>query len=269
LGAFLQELGAEFKSPVPWVVFVTVAMAVSVAGPFGSYGVLSISERVLFWTPISFLAVLIGSLIRSLVHGPVGIRHRLLAPALIAAANSALLGPALYFLLRGLFLQVFSATSSLQEISLLVASLSLGICALRGSVEQPLAAANLVQGEAGFGPPPPRLARRLDAGRRGEIWAISVRDHYVDVHTSLGKSSFLMRFSDAIDEVDCMEGAQVHRSHWVAWAGVETVCRDGGKMILHLKTGQQIPVSRNNRDKVEARFPLRAPEGQAEAQGAA
>ena len=268
MGAFLQELGADFKSPVPWVVFVTVAMAVSVAGPFGSYGVLSLSERVVFWTPISFLAVLIGSLIRALVYGPVGIRHRLLAPVLITAANSAVLGPSLYLLLHGLFSRGFSTTSSLQEISTLVASLSLGICALRGAVEPPVTAP-VPQSAIDDGPLPPRLARRLEAGRRGEIWAISVRDHYVDVHTSLGKSSLLMRFSDAIDEVDCVEGAQVHRSHWVAWAGVEAVDRAGGKVILQLKTGQQIPVSRNNRDKVETRFPVSASEGLAEAQGAA
>ena len=40
-------------------------------------------------------------------------------------------------------------------------------------------------------------------------------------------------------------------------------------MNLQLKSGQQIPVSRNNRDKVEARFPTCASDGLAEAQGAA
>lgn len=268
MGAFLQELGAEFKSPIPWVVFLTVAMVVSVAGPFGSYGALGISDRVLVWAPISFLAVLIGSFTRACVHGPIGIRHRLLAPFLITAANSVVLGPTLYLLLHGLFSQVFRATSSLQEISFLVASLSLGICALRATVETPVAEFAPPSG-SDHHPPVPRLARRLDLALRGDIWAISVRDHYVDVHTSLGKASLLMRFSDAIDEVDCVEGSQVHRSHWVAWSGVDAVCREGGKMILNLKSGQQIPVSRNNRDKVEARFPISAPAGQTEAQGAA
>ena len=268
MGAFLQELWAEFKSPIPWVVFLTVAMVVAVAGPFGSYGALGISDRVLLWVPISFLAVLFGTFTRACIHGPIGIRPRLLAPFLIAAANSVVLGPALYLLLHGLFSQGFRATSSPQEMALLVASLSLGICALRDAVEMPVAEF-APQSGTDHVPPVPRLARRLDAALRGEIWAISVRDHYVDVQTSLGKSSLLMRFSDAIDEVDGVAGTQVHRSQWVAWAGVDTVCREGSKMILNLKSGQPIPVSRNTRDKVEGRFPISAPAGQTEAQGAA
>jgi hypothetical protein len=36
---------------------------------------------------------------------------------------------------------------------------------------------------------------------------------------------------------------------------VATVCREGGKLVLQLKSGQQIPVSRNHRAKVDARFP--------------
>lgn len=266
MGAFLKELGAELRSPVPWVVFVTVAMTVSVAGPFGSYGVLNISERVLFWTPICFLAVLLGSLIRASVAGPLGMRHRFWGTVLITTVNSTVLSPALYALLNDVFSPVFSATSNLQEIALLVGSLSLGICALRVSVDPQM-------GEGAppeiAGRPSPRLARRIEPARRGDIWAISVRDHYVDVHTSLGKSSLLMRFSDAIAEVDCVEGAQVHRSHWVAWEGVGAVCRESGKMILHLKSGPQIPVSRNNRDKVEARFPTLEPQARAAAIGAA
>ena len=36
---------------------------------------------------------------------------------------------------------------------------------------------------------------------------------------------------------------------------ITTVCREGGKLVLQLKSGQQIPVSRNHRAKVDARFP--------------
>ena len=65
-------------------------------------------------------------------------------------------------------------------------------------------------------------------------------------------ASLLLRFSDAIAEVE-EEGAQVHRSHWVAWAAVEAVERDGIKLFLRLKSGARVPVSKNNREKLEAR----------------
>ena len=104
-------------------------------------------------------------------------------------------------------------------------------------------------------PEEPRLLRRIAATEKGQLWAITVRDHYVDVQTSTGKYSLLMRFSDAIAEAEPTCGAQVHRSHWVAWAGVGSICRAEGKLRVCLHNGQLIPVSRNHRDKVEARFP--------------
>lgn len=255
MGAFLGEFVSDLRSAVPWVLWLTIAMAVAIAGPFGSYGTLTLSERVLFWTPIIGLSVVVGTAVRALVHGTLAQRGTLKGSLLALVLNCLLLCPPLFVLFRTVFPPIFSARHSAVEIFLLVASLSLGICALRVSAKVPEAAPVAGPDPALPVPEPraePRLARRLDADRRGEIWAISVRDHYVDVLTSTGATSLLMRLSDAMAEVDGVAGAQVHRSHWVAWAGVARLDRVAGKMTLHLKTGQQIPVSRNNRDKVEA-----------------
>jgi hypothetical protein len=35
---------------------------------------------------------------------------------------------------------------------------------------------------------------------------------------------------------------------------VTTVCREGGKLVLQVQCGQQIPVGRKHRAKVDARF---------------
>ena len=100
--------------------------------------------------------------------------------------------------------------------------------------------------------PEPRLVQRLDPGLRGPILSISVRDHYVDVMTGHGTASLLMRFGDAIAEAG-VAGAQVHRSHWVAWDAIDTVEREGAKLFLRLKPGMRVPVSKNHRDKLELR----------------
>lgn len=271
MGAFLAELRADLRSSAPWVLCMTLALVVSVAGPFGSYGAMPLTQRVLFWTPIIFLAVLIGSVIRAFVYAGLGMRGRVSGSILITALNTAVLCPLMYGLINSFFPRQLSLMGGFFEIVLLVSSLSLGVCALRvsavpdvGETPTPAVAAAVAPAQA-----EPRLARRLDLDKRGEIWAISVRDHYVDVHTSLGKSSLLMRFSDAIHEVDCVPGAQVHRSHWVAWDGVGSVCREGGKMILHLRNGHQIPASRNNREKVDGRFPTLETDALNETKGAA
>lgn len=256
MGAFLKVLGEDLRSMVPWVLWITVSFAVAITGPFGSYGAFDLFERALFWTPVIGLSILIGSVIRAFVYGSLGLYGTLPGTALITVLNCAALCPALYLLFQAVLPPLFPGPSHVIEVVLLVGSISLGVCALRHVDAAP--DAELFADAAAETPPPPRLMRRIEPALQGHILAITVRDHYVDVQTAEGKTSLLMRFSDAIGEVDGVPGAQVHRSHWVAWAGVGSVCRDGGKVILHLKNGHQIPVSRNNRDKVDAQFPAPA-----------
>jgi len=103
--------------------------------------------------------------------------------------------------------------------------------------------------------PPPgyRLLQRLVPELRGDLVLISVRDHYVDVRTTRGQASLLLRFSDAMAEAGDVDGTQVHRSHWVAWDAVEGVNRAGGKVYLSLRNGGPVPVSRNHRAKLQDR----------------
>lgn len=252
MGAFLNVLGQEVRSFVPWLLWASLSLAVGISGPFGSYSHFSFAERLLFWTPIIGLSVAVTSVVRAYVVGTLGEADTLKGTLLAAALNCAIVSPPVYLLVITVLPSMFVGTSQIWEIMLLVVTISLAICALRSAASATYVevAKPLEEVET-----PPRLMRRMGPEVQGEIWAISVRDHYVDVQTSTGKASLLMRFSDAIDEVDCRPGAQVHRSHWVAWAGVGSVCREGGKVILHLKNGHQIPVSRNHREKVDARFP--------------
>ena len=250
--AFLRALLQDLRSFVPWLLWASVTLSVAIAGPFGSYGAFTLVERTLFWAPVVGFAVAIASVVRAFVYGTLGEHDTLKGTLISAVLNCVILCPPLYLLISWVIPPIYAGTDQITEIVLLVASMSLGICALRhtGTPVQPVEEA-----QTDHQPMPPRLMRRVEPDLRGAIWAISVRDHYVDVITSRGKFSLLMRFSDAIDEVDCQPGAQVHRSHWVAWDGVALVCREGNKMSLQLKNGHQIPVSRNHRDKVDARFP--------------
>jgi DNA-binding LytR/AlgR family response regulator len=78
------------------------------------------------------------------------------------------------------------------------------------------------------------------------IYAVSAEDHYLRLHTSKGSDLILMRLSDAIAELEGIEGAQTHRSWWVARAAVESGRREGDKAVLTLKGGVEAPVSRPN-----------------------
>lgn len=92
-----------------------------------------------------------------------------------------------------------------------------------------------------------RFLERLPAKLKGAvIYAVSSEDHYLRLHTSKGSDLILMRLSDALTELEGLEGAQTHRSWWVAREAVETTRRDGDKMVLVLKGGAEAPVSRPN-----------------------
>lgn len=102
-------------------------------------------------------------------------------------------------------------------------------------------------------PAEPRLLARLPANLRGaEIWALEAEEHYTKIHTSKGNTLLLMRFSDAIAEMDPQPGLQVHRSFWVSRRAVERVARVDKRWVVQLKGGLEIPVSRSYRVTVQA-----------------
>jgi DNA-binding LytR/AlgR family response regulator len=92
---------------------------------------------------------------------------------------------------------------------------------------------------------PPAFLDRLPARLRGaELYAVEAQDHYLRVHTSRGAELILLRLSDAIEELEGIEGARTHRSWWVARDGVDAARRADGRGRLRLKDGTEVPVSR-------------------------
>ena len=74
---------------------------------------------------------------------------------------------------------------------------------------------------------------------------LRMKDHYVEAHTELGHALILMRFRDALRNVQNMDGMQVHRSHWVARRAVAGVRQTQGRTELRLRGGERVPVSRS------------------------
>jgi hypothetical protein len=86
-----------------------------------------------------------------------------------------------------------------------------------------------------------RIPLRL---RNARLIAVEAEDHYLRVHTDSGSDLILMRLSDALDELDGLEGAQTHRSWWVARDAVRAASRGDGRATLTLDGGVTAPVSR-------------------------
>lgn len=91
---------------------------------------------------------------------------------------------------------------------------------------------------------PPRLYNRLEPSLRDEVVRMSMKDHYVEVRTVKGVQTILLRFADALDEIDGVEGWRIHRSHWVAKAHAGPVRSEGARFFMTTPDGEDLPVSR-------------------------
>ncbi|MEP1386115.1 MAG: LytTR family DNA-binding domain-containing protein [Paraglaciecola sp.] len=80
--------------------------------------------------------------------------------------------------------------------------------------------------------------------KRGKLLCLEMSDHYVKVHTDKGHHMMLMRFKDAIQNLESYPGLQTHRSWWVAKDAVIKVEKVNRKQQLILINELVIPVSR-------------------------
>lgn len=81
--------------------------------------------------------------------------------------------------------------------------------------------------------------------RRARLISMSAEDHYLRVRTDSGEALILMRLSDGIAACEALDGAQVHRSWWVAREAVRDVKKGDGRATLILEDGSEAPVSRS------------------------
>ena len=241
---FINDVRADLRSPVILVAWGLLTVMMALAGPFGSYDQVSLPERLIVWLVLTALAIVVAIAMRVIVYSRWGIRDFWRGGGLASALSAVVLTPVFLHLATISGATYLTVPPSAVEIAGFVFCLNMGFCAFRHALEPPSVAA--LTDEAPVAQPValPRLAERLAEDMRGPILRISGRDHYVDVTTPQGVSSVLMRFSDALAELEGVDGLQVHRSHWVSAEAVTEGARDGGRPALRLSNGDLVPISR-------------------------
>lgn len=252
-------------------VTVLVALAGGLAGPFGTYEADRLLPRLVFWFAVVALSMPIGIACRLVVERLIG-RWSFWPKALVVSGLFALvftpllhlilalhLGPAGQGAVDGLhlFLGVLSMALLLNAVNFVLGPVAVGRRAAAPAAQAEAPAPAPAEGPGGAGPAAqerrlPRLAARLPEELRGEILHVSVRDHYVDVRTTRGVAALLLRFADAVAELEGVEGRQVHRSHWVAREAVAGVERSRSRVMVVLRDGTRVPVSRRHLDALAA-----------------
>ncbi|HEX8256999.1 MAG TPA: LytTR family DNA-binding domain-containing protein [Allosphingosinicella sp.] len=218
------------------------ALVLAVSGAFGT-GAELFHERLTYW----FMAMAVGSawgmLCQRLLARRMELEER---PWLhIGVLTAIVAGPMCLFVwaATGLFFHgELYPVRSLPLVLVPVVTVTAAVCALvvllgRAAPVQTHAAA-----DAGK---PVKFIERLPLRLRGSrLIAVEAEDHYLRVHTADGSHLILMRLSDALDELEGLEGAQTHRSWWVARDAVRDAQRGDGRATLTLDGGLTAPVSR-------------------------
>jgi len=239
----LPRLG-PYARRAGWVrgLAITAVAAVFLAfsGAFGS-GDASLARRLAYWGSVMLLGWIWGSAVAALFRFGFGERRHVWARVIGASVTMAL--P--FSLVVALFSRwLFGADLGPEDAPALLAAVTL-VALIMTSVnvltEQQLTTTTAAELTAA----PPRFLERLPLKLRGaEVWAVEAEDHYLRLHTSRGQDLILMRLSDAVAELEGIEGAQVHRSWWVARAAIADARRADGRATLTLKDGSEVPVSR-------------------------
>lgn len=220
-----------------------VGVFLALSGAFGTMS-LPLPMRLFYWLTLMFGGSVMGVLLGPfMARRPKIGENRVIAWAVIAAVITV---PATIFV-WGFTGLVFGGRSleSLPYFFGATGTISAAMTALTMIVNTP--------GPATHAPPtgaPPsrvRFLERLPPKLMGAvIHAVQSEDHYLRLHTSKGSDLILVRLSDAVAELEGIEGAQVHRSWWVAREAVTEVRRDNGRVTLVLPGGVEAPVSRPN-----------------------
>lgn len=99
---------------------------------------------------------------------------------------------------------------------------------------------------------PALLFHRLPRALGTEVVCLRARDHYLDVTTTRGQVTMLMRLRDAEQDLTADFGMRVHRSWWVDLRYVQSSEVEGSSLVLCLQGGLRVPVARAQRAAVQA-----------------
>ncbi|CUH64240.1 Response regulator of the LytR/AlgR family protein [Thalassovita gelatinovora] len=257
----------------PVAIWSLMAIGAAIMGPFGTYSVFGWWARVAYWFVICGSSVFVAYLVRVGVSHFVRDDNSFLFDTLNVFGFTLVFSPIAYGLTVILSFDLTGTIPPAWQMILFVFLVATMVNAFRrvhrNSQLSHFAAEETgslhFEGKDGDGdvitdePPQQnsatsdcRLLERLPDDIRAPILHLSARDHFVDVETQTALYSLRMRFSDAVAEMNGVEGFNTHRSHWVAREAIRSDVNKDGKLFLVLTNGTEVPVSRSFRPQLIA-----------------
>jgi hypothetical protein len=217
----------------------------AVTGAFGS-GSGPFVPRLIYWVALMMMGGLWGHLCGLLVNRFLDVDER---PWLgVVVMTAVITGPmcVIVWAATGLFFnQRLYPLAALPSLLIPVLAVTAGVTAVNIFLGRARPIQTHAAPATAASPRPARFLDRLPLKLKGAtIRAVQAEDHYLRIHTDRGSDLILMRLSDAVEELEGLEGAQTHRSWWVARDAVRAVERNDGRATLTLEGGVAVPVSR-------------------------
>lgn len=238
----MNDLGRRLVGPL------VVALVLGLIGPFGTFALLPLFPRLVYWLAVVALNWLLCDIAVRWVDGhlPDALPLRRVAVPLAGAMAVSIPATGVVTLANGLsgigwpeaILTLYG------QVLLLLAAISLPVYAIADLHEAAQPPQHAGQDNASRGL---RLFRaRLSGTLDGELLCLEMQDHYLKVHTTAGSEMILCRIEDATRELEGL-GQRVHRSWWVASSARMGIERDGARLVVRLPNGVQVPVGRTYR----------------------
>jgi len=233
-----------------WGAVGIVALLLALLGPYGTFISMPFGLRLVYWGAAAvIIALLVRASMWAILRGLLPATWPILAKRTAAAALAALPGAFLVGRLHGLlthdvrtapFALLYAYTIAPTVLATLVLTRRQAVPMTASvPVAAPVPAPDAAATAAGF------VARAVPRLGGGRLLALEAEDHYLRVHTDRGSDLVLMRLRDAVADLAGVPGLQVHRSFWVAEAGVAQVTRRGQSWQVVVAGGLTVPVSRN------------------------
>ncbi len=250
-----------------------ISFFVAYTGPFGTFS-LGFGRRLAYWSLVVVLSALMANFFARVTQRIVGPGRHLRQDLVLVVLMTIFFTPVLTELTTSFLTVKIASFSDMFVFAQFVAILSLGVATGRRVLPKFVLGLHLGKSPEDVGaqpdtepaaetelapeveadpdvPPQPRLMRRLPSDFTGPILRLTVQDHFVDVIAPEAEHRLRMRFADAVDEMDPVEGVYTHRSHWVARDAIKGDERDGARVLLRLSNGDRVPVSRTYRPELE------------------
>jgi DNA-binding LytR/AlgR family response regulator len=258
--------GREMMAQSRVLVACLVVLILVLIGPFDTHRSLGVLMLILYWSVIVFGSLFCASLaqisLEPIIYGwPVWLQA-----AAEALGMTAVFTPLCYAWTTLVVAPADGVLMAFHWFVLDVALISFAIFAASritlATISQALAEAKVHQAapeavEQGTLPESAQqggqclLYRRIAKDDPGPILRIEAMDHFVNVVTPQAVYPLRLRFVDAVEQMEGVEGVITHRSHWVARDAIAAVQRENGRLFLRMTNCALVPVSRKYRPALE------------------